>query len=484
MTTTRLTPSGLFAVANAVATGGTIPAVLADASDSTYVTFSGTQPCTIIVDMTTVTLPTGAIVLDGALKWRDSGPGNTTFVFGVNGAANAGSVIPGGLVDRAYSSPVTTQAAIDALQLRVACGVPGANVLYLLGYDLVYAIPPTDSLSAPTGTITTTTQPTVTWTHTAGSDGGPQTAYQFRVFTTAQYGIGGFDPATSPASYDSGIVYSSAASVNTGALANGAYRVYMRTAQTSAAQYQWATSWVFSGFTISVTTSDITSVGVTVDSANARNTVLITRNGATPTWTNFDLQRSVDGGTTWQYVRGGFNAAVSGSTVTVQDYETANTQTVIYRARASYTAGSYITGSWISSASSAGWTSTSLWLKDPFVPARNMIVENDLMPEPDYPRMQGVFNVLGATFPVVVSDALGAGQSTITLETITQANEAAIKLLASGAVLLLQAPAVMGWGSRYVAPGKLSERRATQTVASDWRLWTLVLTEVDVPAVT
>lgn len=125
-----------------------------------------------------------------------------------------------------------------------------------------------------------------------------------------------------------------------------------------------------------------------------------------------------------------------------------------------------------------------MWLKDPFVPSRNIIVVNDLMPEPVYPRVQTAFNVLGGTFPVVVTDTLSAGSSTITLETYDAAGTTALKLILTGAVLLLQAPTVIGWDSRYVVPGNVQEQRVSQTYATSWMHWQVALQEVAAPVVT
>ena len=86
-------------------------------------------------------------------------------------------------------------------------------------------------------------------------------------------------------------------------------------------------------------------------------------------------------------------------------------------------------------------------------------------------------------YPVVVSDVLQAGTSTISVLTRTSADETALRKVCAAPVLLLQAPSTSGygWGSRYVAPGSLQETRVTIGKLSTNRLWTLALTEVARP---
>lgn len=379
-----------------------------------------------------------------------------------------------------------TQAQVDALS--VLCGVAAGGAgdfdvseLYL---DILYATQPTVSVSAPTGTLTSTNSPTVAWGYNPGTDGGAQTQYRVRTFTAAQYGAGGFDPATSVATHDTGVVLGAATSAVVGPLPNATtHRSYVAAAQTINGAPHWS-AWTSSpNYTISVTTSDITSVVATAQSGSARNQIAVTRNAGTPLWTSVEVQASYDGGTTWTYVRGYTRFAPPSSPFTLFDYEAPNGTAALYRARATYQlSGLDVTGSFVSSGS-VTWSGTDLWLKDVTTPSRNMIGNNVLMPEPDYDRPQGVFRILGAQFPVVVSDVLQAGVATITLETYTVAEGNALKLVCRAPVMLIQAPVAAGfwWGNRYVAPGRLSEQPKSQETATDWRVWVLVLTEVAQP---
>ena len=98
--------------------------------------------------------------------------------------------------------------------------------------DVDKATQPTVSASAPTGTITSTATPDTIWAYVDPDTADPQAYVQVRVFTAAQYGIGGFDPALSPCTWDSGVVGSSDNVMTIGqALVSATYRAYVRVAK-------------------------------------------------------------------------------------------------------------------------------------------------------------------------------------------------------------------------------------------------------------
>jgi hypothetical protein len=487
MTTTTLRPNGSgssLATGITLTGGATLEAVLSDNSDASYVVM--TETAYVVLDLTTVAMPAGAVPSSVVIRDRSTDGGYTPVGADLisNGAVIASSRhYDSGSISTYSSAPTAvalSQSDVDSLQLRAVYGF-GNITFYELYLDITYALVPSVSVTAPTGSITTTTSPTIVWGYTPGTDGGPQSRYQLRVFSAAQYGIGGFDPGSSPATYDSAELLGNASSKIVGPLPNSTtYRAYVRVAQSINGAPQYST-WQYTGFSVAVTTADVSTVASTADSTNARIRVTVTRNTGTPQWATMDLQRSDDGGITWSQVRGATGTVPPGDVWIGYDYEAGNGVAAIYRARAnSSPGGGLVTGAWVTS-SSVSWSDTNLWLKDLTYTTRNMVVNNDLMPEPTYGRPQGVFRIIGSAAPVVVSDVLQYGVSTIQLETYTDAESAALKQLVGGAVLLLQAPAVMGWGSRYVAPGALREIRKSQELAIAWRLWQLVLTEVTQP---
>jgi hypothetical protein len=306
------------------------------------------------------------------------------------------------------------------------------------------------------------------------------------VFTAAQYGAGGFNPATSTATFDSGIVPGAAATRTLPPLPTATtYRVYVRTAQLVNGAYQWSLTYGFSTFTINVTAVTVSSLVATAVSSAGRVDLLATRS-ASPVWQTIEWQETYDGGTTWLPVRGYTSVpSGAGTTATAVDFEAPNGVAVQYRARGSYLlAGLPITGAWTLS-NVVTWSDTSpcsIWLKDPAHPGRNMKLDAQ-MPDVVRSRTVGVFRPIGATYPVVVSDVLQAGASSITIVTRSDAEAAALLAVVAGTVLLLQTPAVAGWqwGSRYVAPGELEEAWTTPGHLSSNRVWTLALVEVARP---
>jgi hypothetical protein len=85
---------------------------------------------------------------------------------------------------------------------------------------------------APTGAVTSNT-PTFVWSTAVHDAGTELDAYvRIRVFTPAQYSIGGFDPALSPATWDSGLRVGSPLKEIIGApLPSGTYRAYIQSNQ-------------------------------------------------------------------------------------------------------------------------------------------------------------------------------------------------------------------------------------------------------------
>lgn len=98
------------------------------------------------------------------------------------------------------------QSRLNDLVVKVTDYSPtsaGRTTIYEVKAEVLVNVQPTITVDAPTGTITDTSRPAISWTYT-DSDGDAQTAYEVRVFTAAQYGATGFDPATSTAVWDSG----------------------------------------------------------------------------------------------------------------------------------------------------------------------------------------------------------------------------------------------------------------------------------------
>jgi hypothetical protein len=196
-----------------------------------------------------------------------------------------------------YNGPWTnvgdlSQASIDALQVFVDAQPLWTSArFYEASLEVLEATPPTTAVTSPTGALTASTF-TIAWTHTPGTEGGPQAAYQFKVFTQAQYESVGFSADTSSAQYDSGQTVGTASSVP-GVLGAGTFRIYVRTAQYVNGTYQWA-AWDYEAITISLTTSEVDAVTPAGDGTLGAIEIIVDIDSATDTADHVELERTAD----------------------------------------------------------------------------------------------------------------------------------------------------------------------------------------------
>jgi hypothetical protein len=195
-----------------------------------------------------------------------------------------------------------------------------------------------DWISAPAegGSVTTTTKPTITWTY-SDPEGDAQERYRIKIFTAAQYGIGGFDPETSPNTWDSGEVLSAAVTKDVPVdLANATYRVYVKVADVgSSGRYS---AWDFNGFTVNVTPPPAPTLVVTAQPTNAdgpRTKLDLTRVAGPPATTYMVLEYSDNAGASWSIYPGGDHITNSpdGTTFTIYDYRPKSAVQRSYRAK-------------------------------------------------------------------------------------------------------------------------------------------------------
>lgn len=481
MPTSTLLPDGTVSQTCTVAGAGSVHAALSDSSDASFILRfgSGRQAR---VSLGTVALPAGAVTKTVAITLRSLG-GATAVLLYPDGTfiTIQGDVAPGAFTTYAGTPQAITlsQAQIDGLLVDVDLWGSGGEVAEISA-TLAYALVPTVAVSAPTGTVTTTTQPTVTWAHTPGTDGGPQVAYQVKIFNAAQYGAGGFNPATSIADYDSGIVASAASSVATGTLTSPTtFRAYVATAQSINGANHWS-DWAFSAFSTNVPGPAISTIVVVPDSTLGRHRLTVTRNTGTLNWTFVEVQRSNDGGVTWSPVRGAAAAAPPGDVWIGYDYEAPNGVSVVYRARGKT---SLITGAWLSS-SSATWSSASTWLKDLVSTANSQTVRARVIPDVGRGRAVSVLYPVGASAPVVVGDVQRLRSGTLEVVTVTAAQATLLRtLLAANQTLLLQPPAAHDVAAMYLSiAGDVAELRPLRPATAAHRVWSIPFVEVAQPA--
>jgi hypothetical protein len=366
----------------------------------------------------------------------------TTTIQTLTGAAHA--TAPGGAA--------WTAAALNRLRSHtITGGFDGPNTfrLYALWWDVLYNEAPTATVTGPADedagtagvTVLNTSTPTVSWAY-ADPEGDAQERYRVRVFASEQYEAAGFDPETAAATWDSGVVVSSASSVVVGtALAGGlTYRAYVKVADAgSGGRFG---PWSFRQFSMNLSPPPAPTLSGAFEAGPVRVLLEAASTGApAPEFLRFEF--SDDGGTTWSAVRGGARVAtVSGATRTVFDHEAPPGSVRRYRAKA----GRVVSGSDVLSGASAVvgpvavWVS-EWWLKDVSAPSLNTTVEVQPPLDTKDTESLGVFRPLGRNRAVVVADALTGEEGTLRVEFFDQAAyDAFLALRARQRPLLLQGP--------------------------------------------
>lgn len=126
-----------------------------------------------------------------------------------------------------------------------------------------------------------------------------------------------------------------------------------------------------------------------------------------------------------------------------------------------------------------------VWLKDPGNPQRNCQVMVQTAPDWTRPISQAEYVVRGRRNKVILSGTRQGLQGTLTIWTQSDAERSRLHwLLDSGTVLLWQAVPGMGVADMYVNVGEVIEGRAGGSALDVWRVWSLPLTEADMPEAT
>lgn len=442
------TPSGTTAIGGGAAS---LHAAMADDLDATYAQTAG--GAFIYLDMTTVTIPALAIIKSVTPRVRAGHPvvNNSGVRFSVNlgsntspanqpMAATAGVIysFTGASLSTRPGGGAWTQADIDAVRLMVDTMYVSYTGNWYEGYlDVAYNQAPVATPTAPSGAVTTTSQPTVTWTY-SDPEADAQERYRVKVFTAAQYGAGGFDPETSTPTWDSGEVFSAATSAQTGPLANSTtFRAYVKVADAGSSGRYGA--WSFVGFNIAVTAPPQPTLIATVDNTLARVSLAATH-GSFGSAQTFVIERSVDGGTTWTTVRGANGIPPSGgSSVTIYDYEITRGVSTQYRVSTRATVGGFLLSSPYSTTQTVTPAQTGWWLKDPLSPGLNH--QPEVIPPFDFKRKNPsrTYDPLGRTTSVVVSDGVKGIAGTLNVRSQTKARYDKLEaILATGRTLFLE----------------------------------------------
>lgn len=379
--------------------------------------------------------------------------------------------------------------------------------VYEVAYDYHYVNKGAVDVTIPadTSTLSTANGPLIGWVPVLDEPTNyPQKKVQVKVFSTP----GGGWPAT-PTDLPSGTPvwqYDSAydsVTANAGGrttvtcaanLIDGTYRAYVRVAQEVNKTDHW-TDWGYSGFTVSATRPGVpTSLTATADDANGRITLSANRvaSGTGVASTDYiQFQRRLASSSSdddWEDIRtaeGDGRVAVTGSTTTYHDYETGNAESFTYRARAvkSYDAADGVGYSaWTTATAAVSWDGTIWWLKSPLDPSKNLKIYLESLSEETRTARQGVFQPIGATSPLVVSDTRGPKAGNISLIVDTDEEKDALDALIELAQpVLIQGVPGHHWSDKYVVLGDWSRVRAPDKSFVEATIDTTTWTEVQKP---
>lgn len=471
MATVTVRPDGVYrGAANFTVTGAAnVYDATNDDSDSTYVrkssSVSGTQTLAMTFGSTTIAADEQVrrVRLRGRVK-TDNANGKMDLMLGtrVDGVTSyfTGYAVRGAV---GVSAPVDVtgawftaspdgnswdQSRIDALRADVIEYKDDSDrgYIYELYIDVDVASQPTISVTAPTGTITSSATPEVQWTYTDPDAADPQAFYQVRVFTSAQYGAVGFDPATSDAIWESGQVGSSelGAFISDPQL-SGTYRAYARVAKSINGQPFWS-DWGYSGFVLNLTPPPTVAIDASWSSSDSKATLELT--GGNPvgfTSQYFQVERSDDAGVTWAYIRDGSQITADGSYLaTVVDYEAPRDLTVRYRARSIGVDGEErIPSAWSTAIPQVLVTNDGTWwikvISDPTLNVGSLKVTGELSRQIEEPNT--VFRPLGQGLAIVVAGVIGGQDGSLSITTTSADEWSAVEaVLTHQGTLLLQDP--------------------------------------------
>lgn len=195
-------------------------------------------------------------------RFRDSANGQVTVPnFTMERGTTTVSQQRGALEYKAPGGGAWSQTLLDRLQVEIAWK-KAADGNFMRVHELYVDLETNTRPSIATPTVTgetSTTRPTVTWVY-SDTESDPQTRYQAKVFSAAQYGPAGFSADTATATWDSGQRYGSQDSLYTEIdLTNGTtYKAYVRVAQEWPGPDDgnagvWWSTWVASAaFTVAV----------------------------------------------------------------------------------------------------------------------------------------------------------------------------------------------------------------------------------------
>lgn len=425
---------------------GSLHAALNDDSDSTFIqkTSSVVGQASAILDFGTTTISASQKVKQVRIRARCSTPtdeGRLNIYLGsrvdnqnyfhsataVRGTNASATTFTGPYYTSAPNGEAWSQAAINGLRAKITEyeETTDRGKFYELYIDVDISAQPSVTVSAPTGTITSTTAPDVTWAY-SDTDNETQSFYEIKVFSAAQYGAGGFSADTSTATWESGEVGSSDNTAVVGTLlAAATYRAYVRVAKSVNGEPFWS-AWAYSQFTISYTSPTIPTMLVEWDADLGKASFTLTGAAVPGAYVSqyYDIHRSDDGGVIYAGIRDGENITPNGSYVgTAVDYEAPRSLVAYYRCRSVAVDASdqEFPSAWGTVQQVLITNDETWWFKviaDPDLNLGSVRVLKELDVEIDEPNT--IFRPLGATRPIVVAGPLQGEDGGYVIKTVTE----------------------------------------------------------------
>ncbi|MEH3055554.1 MAG: hypothetical protein PGN13_16375 [Patulibacter minatonensis] len=470
MTVVDLKPDGTVSNTETVTGAASAHAALSDGNDASYLTMDNGGGSARL-SLGTFTLPSGAVVQRVRIVMRAATASGSSMLNGldvyVSGqpdpiVATTNLYVSGALATVVVGFPFAadgplSQAQIDGLELLIGQGTGRTPIfIYEAAARVTYITKPVTTTYGPSGTVTSTAVPKVTWTATSDPDGGALTHFQvqYRQGATVVVDSGEVAYSSMPSSGWSSVGTGWAPSAS---LPNGSYDAYVRVAQTVNGATHWS-DWVSSSFVLNVTPPAAPTLAVTVDQDAGRVKLALTVAGA-GIWDFAEIERSDDGGATWAPIR---RARLVFFPYTAWDWECPLGATVTYRVRRGNADSSNPTlvrySAWV--------TADVLLTGDQW--RLGHALEHDIrgaftvysFASSERTARQSTAEVLGRADPVVVSDALRTTSGTITFLCSSKAERAALQRLVDvGEPLLMRGPASHGWDAAYVSLGSITSTR-------------------------
>jgi hypothetical protein len=491
------TPTG---AANFTIFGGaaSINAALSDNNAATYVKKGVTGNGSVIVGFASTTLTDTVRVKQVRIRSEVLAPTaasrlRITPITRINGVNYLGTpqVFNGAFTFDEYEGAYFTSAPdgqawdqdrIDGLRAQIQDLASGADLssVYELFFDIETTTQPSVSVASPTGTITNSSKPEVSWTY-SDADGSEQDYYQIKVFSSAQYSAGGFDPTATAAFWDSGVVASDDNTATIGDyLTDGTFRAYVRVGKTVSG-VPFYSGYEYSQFIVNITPPTVPTLTGTYQSV--ANQVLLDITGATVSGSFdsqiFQVQRSDDSGSTWSDITGGDALVPDGlAEASIVDYAAPRGATAAYRVRAIGTLGeNEVASDWSSAVNVSVTNDLTWWLKAITDPTLN---KGSLKVNPGFesnPKEQvGVFRPIGRRTAVIVSSGLQGEDGEFKISTSGDSEFDDVWALATHTgSLLLQTPQAE---QKYIRIVDRSYSRAG-TVTNPQNEVTIVYVEVD-----